>query len=33
LALTAIFGGFTNHEKDGRKMETAEYVIYKNKYL
>ena len=28
LALTAILGGFTNHMKDGRRMETAEYAIF-----
>jgi peptidoglycan/LPS O-acetylase OafA/YrhL len=28
LALLAVFGGFTNHAKDARRMETVEYAFF-----
>jgi peptidoglycan/LPS O-acetylase OafA/YrhL len=28
FALISIFGGFTNHAKDARRMEIAEYAIF-----
>ncbi|CAF0942501.1 unnamed protein product, partial [Brachionus calyciflorus] len=28
LIITAIFGGYTNHSKDGRRMYTFEYALY-----
>ena len=28
LGLVAMFGGYTNHAKDGRRMETFEYALY-----